>query len=302
MRIAYVFPMANSYQVNLSAKTKFLNFFRKLFTIPPFETLLRKLYQWKPVPLFKKMIPPEYLYPKPSWRTVQHNGSTLLLDISNVVDHGLYWGFPEPGYALILDTLRSAQVILDIGANIGSSALFFASQNPTAQILAFEPHPDTFQRAIENIRLNAYQNIELFNVGLGHTVGTLKLYEVNERNPGMNRILPGEFSFPYREIQIEVLDQVLKQKNINRIDFLKLDVEGFEYAVLRGAAEILSQSKPVLYIELDDDNLRENQSSAQELLELLYQYGYREFIRADTQQPLSIHQSFSHCHYDIIVR
>ena len=122
------------------------------------------------------------------------------MDISNVVGHYLYYGNKDASYLHVLDTIKNSKVILDIGANIGSISLYFASINPEAQIVSFEPHPDIFIRANENLKLNKFTNIQLINKGLGERKDFLKLYEVNKNNPGMNRILSEDKKLPFKKI------------------------------------------------------------------------------------------------------
>ena len=290
-----------NYHLKKTPKTRFLNLFRRLFTIPFFENILvSKVLNSKSV-FFQKLVPPDYLYKKNSLRSVTREGIKYKLDISNVVDHYVYYGFKDANYDSILPDLKNAQVILDIGANVGVTSMFFASINSKARIISFEPHPDTFKKAIENLKLNTFRNIEIINTGLGEKRDNLKLYEVNEHNPGMNRLLAIEKDLPFKIVEINTLDDILMARNISKVDVIKLDVEGFEYAVLKGAKEIIN-SKPVLFIELDDDNLKENNKSAKELIELLVLFGYKEFYRADDLSPITVQSNFDHCHFDIVAK
>ena len=232
---------------------------------------------------------------------MNRNGINYQLDISKVVDHSFYFNLEKPSYDSILPQLKSAKVILDIGGNIGTSALYYASINSTARILSFEPHPDTFVKAVENIELNTFQNIELINLGLGTQRASLKLYEVDEHNPGMNRILTEEANFPYKIINVDVLDDILLKKEIKKVDFIKIDVEGYEYAVLSGAKETLKLN-PLLFIEINDNSLKENKSSAKQLIELLIASGYSTFYRADNGESISSNTNFTNCHFDLIAK
>ncbi|CAN5527599.1 hypothetical protein BH11BAC2_BH11BAC2_00910 [soil metagenome] len=291
----------SNYNFKQSSKTRTFNFFRRVITIPIFEKMFVGTVLKSSSSFLKKMIPPDYLYARNSIREVTRGGIHFKLDISNVVDHCLYYGITDQPYGSILSEIKNATTILDIGANIGSTALFFASINSKARILAFEPHPDTFKRAQENLSRNQFKNIEFINLGLGESKATLKLYEVNEHNPGMNRILAKDKDLPFKSIHVEVLDKVMEERKVEKVDFIKLDVEGYEYSVLKGGAHILS-SKPILFIELDDSNLRENNTSAKALIELLFSYGYRNFTRADNFEAITTETDFSNCHFDIIVK
>lgn len=118
----------------------------------------------------------------------------------------------------------------------------------------------------------------------------------------MNRIIAENKNLPYKEIEIDSLDNILSERQISKIDFIKIDVEGFEYAVLAGGKKSIMQSKPIMFIELDDNNMRENNKSARELIELLLSFGYREIFRADNLIPVTATDNFNNCHYDIIAK
>lgn len=292
----------DNYHLKLSPKTRILNIFRSIFTLPLFEKALLAVALKSQSTLVQKLIPPDYLFKSGTYRTVVRNGIKYKLDISHVVDHFLYWGMNDTGYLSVLTDIKKAHNILDIGANIGTTSLYFASLNTKAGIYAFEPHPDIFKRAHENIQLNSFSNIQLINLGLGEKKESLKLYEVNEHNPGMNRIIAEDRNMAFKVIHVDTLDQMVKDKNISGIDFIKLDVEGFEYAVLKGGKETLVKEKPLLFIELDDNNLKENNSSAKELISLLENYGYKEFYRTDNNTHFTSTSDFTNCHYDMVAR
>lgn len=292
--------MDRSYTLHQSYKTKFLNFFRRIFTIRVLEKFIQNRTLQNPDGFFKKLIPPDYLYKNGAFRLFQRGGINYRLDISNVVDHYLYFGIEDSDFSSIHSYTQQASVILDIGANIATTSLCFASINQHARILSFEPHPDTFVRARENVRLNPFKNIELFNVGLGEKMEKVKLYEVNKNNPGMNRIFMEEKDYPYKLITIEKLDDFLEAEKIHRVDLIKIDVEGFELSVLKGGEKIIRSCKPILFIELDDDNLRDNGTNAGSMIELLISFGYKNIYRASDRYPLTPFSDFLHVHYDII--
>jgi FkbM family methyltransferase len=293
----------SKYVLEQSRKTKAFNFFRRFFATPGIEKIIiRKVSKSGPATRWAKVIPPNYLYKKESIRKVNRNNINLILDISNVVDHFIYFGYTEPVFDSVLEDVRKAKTIFDVGGNIGFTAMYFSTLNSTACIFAFEPHPKTFQRAQDNLSVNNFKNIYFQKLGLGDKPDTVKLFEVNSNNPGMNRIIPGNNDFPHVTIEIDTIDNFVQVKGIEKIDFMKIDVEGFELSVLKGAAKTFQKQLPILFIELDDDNLRENNSSAKELVELLSSYGYKKIYRADKNEPVTGNTDFTHCHYDIIAR
>ncbi|MBK9637345.1 MAG: FkbM family methyltransferase [Bacteroidetes bacterium] len=291
----------SKYILKITTKTKVLNFFRRILKLPIFEQFLVLISQNLHTSFVQKLVPPNYLYKKETFRLVKRNGINFKLDISNVIDHSYYFYLEKPEYHSIILKIQSAQVILDIGSNIGNSSLYFASLNSSAKIISFEPHPNSYKKAIENIKLNNFSNIEIINIGLGQQKMTTKLYEVDEYNSGMNRILPDNFGSPYKLVELDILDDVLKRKLIDHVDFIKIDVEGYELSVLSGSIETL-KSKPLLFIEIDEQYLKENKSSPLELIEFLMNAGYSTFYRADNGEAISSKTNFANCHFDLIAQ
>jgi FkbM family methyltransferase len=246
------------------------------------------------------MIPPPYLYKKNTLRTVTRNNINFNLNIGHVVDHYLFWGLEYENFNSIQKELKKADGILDIGANIGVTTLYFASLNPNTKIIAFEPHPKNYACLQENIQLNKFQNIETIQAGLGAKEQDLKLYEIDKNNPGNNRILKKEIDAPSVDIHIFNLDEFLSTKERFNIDFIKIDVEGYEYAVLLGAEKTLKQHSPLLFVELDDNYLITQGKSTKMVLELLISYGYTNFKRADSLEIITLETNFSNCHFDLI--
>lgn len=287
---------------NLSLKTRLLNKIRHIFTVPLIEHTLVFLNLSIPNLILKKLIPSHYLYKENSIRKVTRFGTRMDLDISHVVDHSVYFGFKDSNYKNVLTDIKKASVILDIGANIGTSSLYFSSINPQATIVAFEPHPDTYQRALVNLNYNNEASIFIQNYGLGSSPGFFKMYELHSNNPGMNRILTSTTDLPYKTIEVRTLDSQIDSITNGSVDFVKIDVEGFEKEVLLGATHILSKFHPVLFIELDDNNLKQNGSSAIDLIEFLKQYNYVEFVNSCTDKVIDFGEDLSNCHFDLIAR
>jgi hypothetical protein len=117
------------YRLTISSKTKVLNIFRRIFLLPFFDRILLYASLNLDSSIIKKMVPPNYLYRKGSIKKVKRSGINYFLDISNVVDHSIYFNLEKSYYNSILSLIKEAKVILDIGGNIGNSALYFASIN-----------------------------------------------------------------------------------------------------------------------------------------------------------------------------
>lgn len=125
--------------------------------------------------------------------------------------------------------LKDGGSFFDIGANIGSYALI-ASEQEKAKVYAFEPHPDTFRQLRNNVELNRRINVDLFNIALGQIEG--QIFLTNEPGSATNHIEPHEGE---RTVAVPCsrVDAVCAQHGLHP-QYVKIDVEGFEYDVLAG--------------------------------------------------------------------
>lgn len=146
-------------------------------------------------------------------------------------------------------TIAPGAIVLDVGANIGAVTLGLARQvGDTGHVHAFEPAPPNRRRLEANLALNPAlaKRITLHPLGLGDRAATLHWHE-EPGNPGNGWLrASGAGGIP---VAVRALDEVTHELGLPRLDFIKIDVEGMEDAVLRGAAGTLRRWKPALYFE-----------------------------------------------------
>lgn len=294
----------SKYKLKIGAKTRFLNFFRQIFKFSPFEDLLvRKIPELDIDSPWVRLMPPNYLYPKNSWRDVSRNGINYHLDISDYIEHAVYFGYQDRVQDDLFRLAENKKVVIDVGVNIGAVLLNFACHSPEGSIIGFEPDERNFQKAKANLELNKLDNIEIIRKGLGSETTRAKIFKVNENNEGMNRILVGanlpDGGVPFSEIEIIRLDDFAAERGFESIDLIKIDVEGYELNVLRGAEQTLREFSPTLFIEVDDNNLKAQNGSARALVLFLKGLGY-DVVRADNRQQLGGDEDFGNCHFDVV--
>jgi FkbM family methyltransferase len=289
------------YKIKLSAGTILKNIFRRIFKLTFIESLLVKKTQGKAFDSFiGKLVPSNYMYSHNSIRLVQREGINYKLDISDLVDHFIYFGFREDAKEKLYSFIKPGMTVLDIGTNMGVTALHFSQRvGTTGKVIGFEPDKINYDKATTNIALNNFKNIVVENIGLGNENTTMKLYLVNDENRGMNRILTSTVPYPFIEIPVRVLDDFIKEHPLKKIDLIKIDVEGFEMNILQGATSIIKQYRPILFIELDDNNLKAHGHSAKDLISFVKAFDY-EIIHSETNKAINDTSSFVNCHYDII--
>jgi FkbM family methyltransferase len=129
-------------------------------------------------------------------------------------------------------------VVVDVGANIGGYALRAA--RVAGRVIAIEPEPSNFRQLIENLRLNHLQNLTPLEVAVSDHAGSTDLYLASDSGRhSLEASGWGEPTGKIAPVQILTLDDVTEDERIARIDWLKVDVERHELAVLRGAPHSL---------------------------------------------------------------
>jgi FkbM family methyltransferase len=143
-------------------------------------------------------------------------------------------------------------VVIDVGANLGFTALLFAKHvGPAGQIYAFEPSPPVYAKLLEVVERNELRNVRCFNLGCGTAPGRETLLVPASSGNATIRRSGVHLAKTCREISIAIdtLDNLILPL-VSRVDFLKIDTEGFEDQVLAGAGEVVARYRPIVYIEL----------------------------------------------------
>ncbi|MES2998380.1 MAG: FkbM family methyltransferase [Pseudomonadota bacterium] len=142
---------------------------------------------------------------------------------------------------------------IDIGANIGLTAIALGSICNRGKVAAIEPIPVTFQFLKENVKISGLNNITLHNFALGNQEDTVLMQ-------GCADFLAGAFVAKQYQankdhftvtVPLYPLDKAFNTLLLDRIDFIKLDVEGYELFALEGARQVLTTFKPIIYLEMN---------------------------------------------------
>jgi FkbM family methyltransferase len=207
------------------------------------------------------------------------------------IERKLYFtGSYEKGLLNVLDILvKPGDVIVDAGANIGLISIFCAYKvGEKGLVLSFEPHPETFPILEKNVALNHLSNIKAINKALGSENGNAKIYSNLQVNRGAASLVEFLEDSPAFDIKVETLDGVVMQNSIKKINLLKIDVEGFEMEVLKGARGILEKEDgPILVVECSNTRNNFNYSMEDLFLFLTHKYGYNIFKFSISKERVS---------------
>jgi len=147
--------------------------------------------------------------------------------------------------------IESDDVVFDIGANYGWYSLNIAKKHPNARIYAFEPIPYSFGVLSRNIELNDFKNIRVFNIGIGKE-NTVSEFNFNKDASGatsMVNLLDRENAEKIK-CAVRTVDSFVEENNVDRVDFIKCDIEGAELFALQGGKGVLERHRPKLFVEM----------------------------------------------------
>jgi len=164
---------------------------------------------------------------------------------------------------------------LDVGACHGIFSLVFVNVRPEAAALAVEPSAIAFSILTENVRLGRLRNVVARQVACGAAAGELRMRQLwhhLEALPAPAASSAGDDD-PVVAVPMQSVDELCADLDFQP-DLVKVDVEGYELAVLRGARATLGRYRPPLFLELHPQRLRELGGSVEEVVDLLAGLGY----------------------------
>ena len=185
--------------------------------------------------------------------------------------------------------LKKSNIVLDIGANNGNHTLAYSFLTPeNASIHSFEPQSRLFSKLQNTVDLNEHtkKKTTLYNVALGDECKKCSMEPTENRRYDPNTVSLGSVSLGEggEEVQMITLDSL----KLPGCDFMKIDVEGAESMVLRGAKRTIDAFHPIIMFEHNDENLTPKTNPFRILTEV---HGYKSFEYLDWSNWLTWHPS-----------
>ncbi|MDQ7001998.1 MAG: FkbM family methyltransferase [Ghiorsea sp.] len=213
------------------------------------------------------------------------DGIIFDLDIHECVQKAIFcFHYFEPeDVAVFRKFIRPGCTVLDVGANIGQYALLAAKlMGDDGQVYAFEPSVDVRERLEKNIALNDFQHIEVLPCAVAATSGRMKFFAANEEgNQGVGSLLPAEQSRSQIrtatgiDVDVVSLDDFCAARKLLQVDFLKIDVEGYDLEVLKGAAKLMAANPDmVIMSEVEPINLAQFDLTAKDFYAEMKRHGF----------------------------
>mgnify|MGYP003975370007 CR=1 FL=1 len=227
---------------------------------------------------------------------VKRGGIQWLLDLKEGIDFSIYilGGFEPSTLRLYNKLVKSGDVVLDIGANIGSHTLPLAKLvGDNGCVYAFEPTDFAVNKLRNNLNLNPdlVKRVSICQAMLVSNENTLVEKELFSSWPlvgsdNLHEKHKGQLMATVGASAV-TLDNFIKENNITQIDFIKLDVDGFEYSVLSGGEKILEIFKPTILMELAPYLFKDQKDEFIKMIELYKKLGYF-FYDANNRNTLPV--------------
>jgi FkbM family methyltransferase len=214
------------------------------------------------------------------------NDQTFYCRLDSHIASRIFWYgmYSRPSLRLLSRLVGSEDVVMDIGANEGEHTVFCAKRLTKGRVFSFEPNIAMRERLTRNIAANGFDNVTVVPMALSDRRGEMVLYSAHERfsdgsyNDGLATLFAREgVADLLGSVAVTTLDEFVQEQGLDRVDILKIDVEGAEYSVLSGGLSVLRRFQPLIILEVEDETARSAGHSADELLSLVRLHGYAIF-------------------------
>lgn len=207
--------------------------------------------------------------------TVKRQGLIWNLDLTSCIAESMYYnGYWEKNSTkLVKKIVRKGDVVFDIGANIGYySCILSRLVGNKGHIYCFEPISKYVKRLKDNIKVNDLRNITVVKKVVSDICVPQKL----QVGPSSARTFCGLGEYNHTEVVESItLDKYITEENgIRRVDFVKIDVDGFEIEIISGAEDTLRKYKPIMLVEFCPEAQEKVGNTTGDLLKLLQSFGY----------------------------
>jgi FkbM family methyltransferase len=246
------------------------------------------------------------------WREIENRGETVTIEVQPGVWLELFsdsdlcrliyiGGYEETERKFLSAFLRSGDVFVDVGANIGLYSMIVARiVGQRGFVYAFEPCRRTVSRLNGNLQLNKYQNIAVVPLALSDKAGEIDMTVSLDGFDAWNTLAPRIVgnNATVEKIQTARWDDIYASICEERtVAMMKVDIEGWESRFIAGAQRFLStKDAPLLQLEFNDENAKAAGSSGNEVYRLLSDLGYRMFQYTDQctlcPEPVRDHYSY----------
>ena len=207
------------------------------------------------------------------------------LTLSEHMERRIFWmGYYNREIVALLDLLlREGMVVVDVGANIGEISMVSANRvGVSGRVFAFEPIDDIADEFQANITRNQLPQVTLVRCGVSDVIeSNVPIYascgqrDQDDEHRGLGSLFGEDAEVvPIQHISVTTLDAYFDDHSADRVDLIKIDIEGAELHCLKGGARVLEKFKPMLIIEVQEQSAGAAKYRAVEILDFLMGFGY----------------------------
>lgn len=249
----------------------------KIYTVLFRPRIIRKVVHW-----FLLRIIPEKVRILGQFDLVLNPSDPVL---SAAVTFGVYEPFEQNVFK---EMCRPGMKVLDIGANVGLYTGIAASQvGRDGLVIAIEPHPESFKYLVLMCERNGFQNVRPFNVAAGDTNKTIELFLTDE-NKADSRIYDATGKRKRIPTQMVVIDDLLREQQIERVDLIKMDIQGAEGLALRGLRQTLQKpGSLIVFSEFWPWGLQQTEVNPLDVLKTFQEFGFSASIIQEEKRQVT---------------
>ena len=177
---------------------------------------------------------------------VGEDGDSFIADLSGDVRE------PALDYAAL--ALPDDAIVIDAGANLGVLSLGFSLVAPRGRVIAIEASPETYGRLVQNVAAAQAANVETMHLAVGEAAGTLEFFSSPWFSAGSfvkKETFGASLHQGSTKVQAEPIDGIVERLGLDRLDLIKIDIEGHELPALHGARDTIARFEPAIVVEMN---------------------------------------------------
>ena len=185
----------------------------------------------------------------------------------------------------------SDRVVYEIGAFQGLLTLFFSSR--AREVIAWEPNPPSYERVMQNLRLNGRSNVRLRNFAVGREPGTLTLLSDplmpggTSGDPTVASQIQASSAVRRVDVPVVTIDDEVAAAALPPPHLVKIDIEGMELAALQGMARTIDAHHPQLYLEMHGATMEHKEAAVAAIVAFLESHAYDRILHVESNTPIS---------------
>lgn len=189
----------------------------------------------------------------------------------------------KPLIPLLEKFISKDAVVIDVGGHAGQMTKIFCKLASLGRVYTFEPGSYAYSILSKTKRFKKLNNLEIFKEGISSKEGTVHFhvpikksgsigYGISHIHLEDHKVMEGRYI--EEKIKVTTLDTFISSKKLKKVSFIKIDVEGHELEVLRGAEKVLAESNPAIMIEINSEHLSRSKTSKHQIFDYLEKQGY----------------------------